>query len=418
MRGMEHKKADVSRHLIVPLVVLASGHMLSNLVRTLPAIAVDVMAPDLHSSPHEIASLTAAYHFAFAACQLPVGAALDRFSVRAVSLTLLAATAVGCAFAALSASPLSFLLAQLMLGTATSGMLMCPMALAARELPPLKFGLWSGLILSLGNVGMLISASPLAWAVEHYGWRSGFWISLIFGLVIAAAVAVCVPGKRPQQGKAPALLGEMVEVARLALSPALRGIIAIALVSLSVMLVLRGLWGGPWLMDVKGLSRLEAGNVLFLFTLALIAGPFIVGVVERNVGHPRVLLAGCQLIAAGLLLLMAGGAPGGIVSTIFGTIQMPARYDVILLAVLGFVLSSQPLIYTMTQHAVTMENAGKALSAVNLAFFLGTAAMQSATDPIGARWGLPIVLMFMATALIAVTMAFLYLTRPNPRSQG
>jgi hypothetical protein len=72
----------------------------------------------------------------------------------------------------------------------------------------------------------------------------------------------------------------------------------------------------------------------------------------------------------------------------------------------------------MTQHAVTMENAGKALSAVNLAFFLGTAAMQSATDPIGARWGLPVVLMFMATALIIGTAAFLYLTRPNPRSQG
>lgn len=417
MHDIEHKKSDISHLLIVPLVVLACGHMLSNLVRTLPAIAVDVMAPDLHSSPHEIASLTAAYHFTFAVCQIPVGAALDRFSVRAVSLTLLAATIVGCAFAALSSSPLSFLLAQSMLGMATSGMLMCPMTLAARELPPLKFGLWSGLILSIGNMGMLLSASPLAWAVDNYGWRAGFWISLGFGLIIAAAVALLVPRKRLQQDNTLALLGEMVEVARLAISPRLRGIIAIALVSLSVMLVLRGLWGRPWLMDVKGLSRLEAGNVLFLFTLALIAGPFIVGVVERKFGHPRLLLTAYQLIAAGLLFLMAGGAPAGVVSTIFGTPQMPARYDIVILVLLGFVLSSQPLIYTMTKQAVTMENAGKALSAVNLAFFLGTAAMQSATDPIGARWGLPIVLMFMATALIAGTLAFLYLTHSRRRSQ-
>jgi hypothetical protein len=43
--------------------------------------------------------------------------------------------------------------------------------------------------------------------------------------------------------------------------------------------------------------------------------------------------------------------------------------------------------------------------------------MQSATDPIGARWGLPVVLMFMATALVIGTVAFLYLTRPSPRSQ-
>jgi predicted MFS family arabinose efflux permease len=324
---------------------------------------------------------------------------------------------VGCAFAALSINPFSFLLAQAVLGMATSGMLMCPMALAARELPPVKFGLWSGLILSLGNVGMLISASPLAWAVENYGWRAGFWISLVFGLAIAAAVAICVPGKRPQQGQAPALLGEMVEVARLAISPNLRGLIAIAFVALSVMLVLRGLWGGPWLMDVKGLTRLEAGNVLFLFTLAMIVGPFLVGVIERNFGHRRLLLATYQFIAAGLFFLMAGGGPAGIISTLFNVDQMPARYDVVILVVLGFALSAQPLIYAMTQQAVAPENTGKALSAVNLAFFLGTAAMQSATDPIGARWGLPVVLMFMATALVIGTVAFLYLTRPSPRSQ-
>ena len=97
--------ADAGRLLVVPLVILACGHMLSNMIRTLPAIAVDVMAPDLHSNPHDIASLTAAYHFAFALSQLPVGAALDRFAVRSVALALLAGTAVGGAFAALAGKP-------------------------------------------------------------------------------------------------------------------------------------------------------------------------------------------------------------------------------------------------------------------------------------------------------------------------
>jgi MFS family permease len=61
-----------------------------------------------------------------------------------------------------------------MLGIATSGMLMCPMTLAAKQLSAARFGLWSGAILSIGNIGMLLSSSPLAFLVDHYGWRSGF----------------------------------------------------------------------------------------------------------------------------------------------------------------------------------------------------------------------------------------------------
>ena len=65
---------------------------------------------------------------------------------------------------------------------------------------------------------------------------------------------------------------------------------------------MRGLWGGPWLMEVKGLSRVAAGNVLLLLTVALIAGPALAGVAERRTGNPRALM-GWGHIAAGLVLL-------------------------------------------------------------------------------------------------------------------
>lgn len=52
-------------------------------------------------------------------------------------------------------------------------------------------------------------------------------------------------------------LSQMAEVIRIGLSRPLRGLIALSLVSLAASLVLRGLWAGPWLMQVKGLSRIE-----------------------------------------------------------------------------------------------------------------------------------------------------------------
>lgn len=411
MNETKEEVGGIGFFLVLALVVLACGHMLSNLLRTLPAIAVDVMAPDLGTSAHEVAGLTAAYHFAFAVCQLPIGAALDRFPVRAVSLTLFAGTIAGSALAAISTGPLSFLIAQLVLGMATSGMLMCPMTLAARALSPAQFGLWSGVILSLGNMGMLLSASPLAWVVDGFGWRAGFWLAMILGCLIAAAIFAYVPNERPPQVESRALLREMIAVVRLAISPSLRGLTTLSLTSLAVVLVLRGLWGGPWLMEVKGLSRLDAGNVLFLFTLTMIAGPFLIGLVDRKLERRRDLIAGAHLgVGAGLLLIAAGG-PGNTVSTLFGVRLMPLSYDITLLIALGFLMSAQPLIYAMTRQMVASENTGKALSAVNLAFFLGTAMMQSATDPIAGTWGLSAVLQFMGCSVLASTFAFLWFTR-------
>lgn len=401
------------RALIFALLALACGHMLSTLLRTIPAVSLDVMAADFQTAPQKLASLTSVYHFAFAASQIPVGAAMDRFGVRPVSLSLLAGTIIGALASGVAAGTESFVVAQLILGIATSGMLMCPMTLAAKQMSAARFGLWSGIILSLGNIGMLLSASPLAWVVEHFGWRAGFWISAGFGAAVALAVFVLVPNQPAEQVDRGSPLAQMGEVLRIGLSRPLRGLIALALVSLAMSLVLRGLWGGPWLMEVKGLSRIEAGNVLGLFTLALIVGPALIGIFDRRFGHRREVLASMHSFAALLLAVMAGGAPHFPLSEWFGVTSVSAQADAALFVLIGIAVSAQPLLYGMTRQLVDAQNAGKALSAINLAFFLGTALMQSATGIVAGTFGLPAVLLFMAVSLIVGTIVFLMYTRPT-----
>ena len=318
--------ADINiRALIFALLALACGHMLSTLLRTIPAISLDVMAADFRTPPQTLASLTSIYHFAFAASQIPVGAAMDRFGVRPVSLSLLCGTIVGALASGLATGPESFLFGQFLLGVATSGMLMCPMTLAAKQMSAARFGLWSGIILSIGNIGMLLSASPLAFVVELWGWRAGFWISAGFGAVVAIAVFLLVPKQPAAQADQSSPLSQMAEVLRIGLSRPLRGLIALSLVSLAASLVLRGLWGGPWLMEIKALSRIEAGNMLGLFTLALIAGPVLMGILDRSIGHRREVLAATHSFAALLLAVMAAGAPHYPLSELLGVTAMPAQ---------------------------------------------------------------------------------------------
>ncbi|PDT90481.1 MFS transporter [Bradyrhizobium sp. Y36] len=401
-----------TRALIFALVALACGHMLSTLLRTIPAISLDLMAADFQLEPQALASLTSVYHFAFAASQIPVGAAMDRFGVRPVSLSLLAGTVVGAIASGFATGASSFAFGQLLLGIATSGMLMCPMTLAAKQLSAGRFGLWSGAILSIGNIGMLLSASPLAFVVDQYGWRAGFWISALGGVAVALAVFVLVPNQPAEHKDDSSPLSQMIEVLRLGLSRPLRGLIALAMVSLATSLVLRGLWGGPWLMEIKGLSRVEAGNQLGAYTLAMIAGPLLMGMVDRKVGRRRDLVAGTHAVAAVLVALMALGAPHFAVAWLFGVPVMPPRYDLALFVLIGLATSAQPLLFGMCRQLVDAQTAGKALAAVNLAFFLGTALMQSVTGAVAAFAGLPAVLLFMAAMLAFGVLVFLAYTSP------
>jgi MFS family permease len=413
---MDRKADDADtniRALIFALLALACGHMLSTLLRTIPAISLDVMAADFRKPPQTLASLTSIYHFAFAASQIPVGAAMDRFGVRPVSLSLLCGTIVGALASGLATGQEGFLFGQFLLGVATSGMLMCPMTLAAKQMSAARFGLWSGIILSIGNIGMLLSASPLALVVELWGWRAGFWISAGFGAVVAVAVFALVPKQPAAHADNSSPLLQMAEVLRIGLSRPLRGLIALALVSLAATLVLRGLWGGPWLMEIKALGRIEAGNALGLFTLALIAGPVLMGVLDRTIGHRRELLAATHSLVALLLVLMAAGAPHYPLSELFGVTALPPLFDGALLVLIGLAISAQPLLFGMTQQLAGAQNAGKALSAINLAFFLGTALMQSTTGVVATLFGLPAVLLFMAATLIVGTAIFIAYTQPS-----
>ena len=92
------------------------------------------------------------------------------------------------------------------------------------------------------------------------------------------------------------------------------------------------------------------------------------------------------------------------------TKAVPAQIDGALFVLIGIAISTQPLLYGMTRQLVDAQNAGKALSAINLAFFLGAALMQSSTGVVATIFGLPAVLLFMAATLIAGTIVFLIYT--------
>lgn len=386
------------------VLALALGHVFSNAVRTLPAMAADVLQRDLGVTADGLAALTGAFPAAFALAMLPVGVALDRYGVKPTALALLAVAAAGSALGAAATGPWSMLLAQVVLGIGCSGMLMCPVTYAAKTLPPQKFGLWGGVIQAFGNTGMLLSASPLALLVESAGWRAGYLACGLLAAGTAAAVAAVVREARPPVQARRSMAEDARDVLAVTVSRAIRGPVVIAFASFAAVLGVRGLWGGPWLMEVKGLSRVAAGHVLLLCTFALIAGPALAGLLERRFqAHRRALLVAGHLgAAAAIALMVAGGALGWGVAA-----------DAMLLTAFGLLISLQVICFALVRAAVPPERAGRALSAMNMSFFGGAAVLQAASGGAAAAGGVGAALLVFAAALVVCTLAFLRI--PGPR---
>ncbi|MCB4821408.1 MFS transporter [Roseicella aerolata] len=395
----------------LPILALTLGHVFSNAVRTLPAIAADVLSRDLGLTPEGLAALTGAFPAAFALAMVPVGVGLDRWGVRRTALVLLAIGMLGSALAALAGGAAGMLVAQCVLGMGCAGALMCPMTYAARAMDAHRFALWSGIIQAVGNSGMLLSASPLALLVEWQGWRAGFWASGGLAALAFLAVAATVRQPPPARQGHRSLWQDTREILAIAASPRLRALMVFAFASFGVVLGVRGLWGGPWLMEVKGLTRVEAGHVMLLVAMALVAGPAIAGIVQRWVGRPILLMAGSHLAVAGLVLLLVAGGPGGWLSALIGVPALPAWFDAALMVAFGLVISFQILVFAQVRAAVPPEQTGRALSANNIAFFGGAAVLQ-ALSGLAAGWGgLGAALATFAVALVVCSLGYLWLRR-------
>ena len=208
------------------------GHVFSNAVRTLPAVAADVLA----ARPRPVARRGWRRSPAPSPPPSPwrwsrSASALDRYGVRRTALALLAIGGVGAVLAALAGGAAGMLLAQVVLGIGCSGHADVPDHLRrARPAPCRASRCGPGIIQAVGNTGMLLSASPLALLVEWQGWRAGFWAcGRARAASPSAAVALLVRQPPPPRGtRRGRCWQDAREVLAIAGSPALRPLMVFA----------------------------------------------------------------------------------------------------------------------------------------------------------------------------------------------
>lgn len=148
-------------------------------------VSPSVMVPELmHAfdvNATALGELAAFYFYAYASIQIPVGIMLDRYGPR-ILLTISALVCmVGCLLFGSAESLLMAKIGRFAMGLGSAFAIIGCMKLAANWFPPQRFGLISGITVTIGMLGAIAGQTPLAWLIALVGWRASVIILAVAG---------------------------------------------------------------------------------------------------------------------------------------------------------------------------------------------------------------------------------------------
>ncbi|MBC7164823.1 MAG: MFS transporter [Roseovarius sp.] len=349
------------------LVLLCLAYVLSQFFRAFLAVLSGPLERDIGTTPDDLAFASGLWFLVFAAMQIPVGWSLDRIGPRRTAAALLlVGGGGGAAIFALASAPLHVSLAMALIGAGCSPVLMSSFYIFAREFPPARFATLAAVMLGVGSVGNLVAAWPMAWAAETVGWRAALWGLAGLSAAVAAGIAALVRDPGAVTGEARGSLLDLLGM------PALWAILPLMFVAYAPSAALRGLWAGPYLRDVFALDTGQVGQATLVMGLAMIAGTFAYGPLDRVFRTRKWVVFGGNLVAA-----LALGA----------LILWPDRslvLSVALLALVGFAGASFPVIVAHGRAFIPPHLAGRGVTLLNLFGIGGVGVAQFASGPLHA----------------------------------
>jgi MFS family permease len=323
--------------------------------------SVGVIAPDLAAeiglTPIDIGLLSSIYFFVFAATQLPLGVALDRFGPKLCMLGSIGFTVLGCVLFAVAHQAGSLIAARAVLGFGTASFLMAPIAIYARWFPPDRFSTFAGIQLGLGSLGAIFATAPLAYATASVGWRMTFLgvgvCAALIGVLVWLIVTDDPPGVKHTPRKE-TLRESIAGIWQVIRTPSMGRVFLMQLSIYPSYVLVVGLWGGPYLTHIYGYDLQGRGDVLFVAALAGVLGSFLWGPSERLFGRYKVpVMLGAGICFASLALL-AG----------FGTLPVPLL--LVVFATIGFSTGMVSVLMAHGRSLVAPHLLGRTITLLNI----------------------------------------------------
>ncbi len=363
-------KIKISRRWVI-FVISCSLFVLSQFYRSSVAVIAQDLIKDTGLDTKGLSLVSAAFFYAFAIMQIPIGFYLDSIGPR-ITMTVLTLVAVaGSLIFAFGDSLAMLVTGRVLLGVGMSCNFMGLLKLITLWFGPVRFATLAALVTSIGTLGNIAAATPLVLMVNAVGWRMtfaafgalNFLIAVIFFIVVKDRPEVPVYGQIPK--KVSPDLNETLKSIKALFAEKDYWIISFGtFCRYGIYAAVQALWAGPYLMKVMGISDVATGNILFLMSMGLVLGSPVCGYLSDITVHSRK-----KMIIAGI---------SGMIAILMTLAYLPSGTGPFIPAILffcfGFFSSAGQIMYAHIKERMPIERAGTAMTGINF-FTMGGVAV-------------------------------------------
>jgi predicted MFS family arabinose efflux permease len=325
-------------------------------------IAFDIMA-EFNTDASLLGLMSSMYFFPYALAQIPVGLLLDRIGIRRTVTILATISCIGSLIFSLSPSLLLLAVGRALVGLGVGGFYVSSLKAIAVWFEPGRFATLAGLLTSIGNLGAIFASYPLAVMSLSFGWRHSF---LIISLVMAALTGVAwFKIKDESKEKFHSKESMSKDLKTVFSYREFQKMVIVPFLVYGLFISFQGLWGGPFLMDVYGMNKSDAGALILFIGLGfMIMSPLAGLISDKIMKRKPVLIFGMVLsFAFWLLMSLLGGSLG--------------HYELIgALFLLGTSFAFCNIYMTISKELFGSEISGTSMASFNTFAFLGAGFFQ------------------------------------------
>lgn len=336
----------------------AAGYFLSYLYRVVNAVIATDLVSELSLTPSNLGLLTAVYFITFASFQIPLGILLDRYGPRKVEACLLIFAGIGAYIFSQASTLTGLVIGRAFIGFGVSSCLMAAFKAYTLWFPKEKWPLVNGFQMAAGGLGALAATSPVELALTLTDWRGLFFILAIATILCAIFVFFTVPEKHTESSKE-SLGSQLHGLKTICTSRTFWCLAPLTTASQAAFLSIQGLWSGPWLMNVAGLSRAETAQTLFWVAAAMIGGFISLGwltqwLMRKSIPATTTAICGMSFFMLAQLLLLLLPIEAAFWSWIF----------------FGFTGTTGIIAYAALSQSFDSTLSGRVTTAINLLVFV------------------------------------------------
>jgi sugar phosphate permease len=356
--------------------ILAVAYILVYFHRLCAAVVAVDMMQDLKAGGAMMGLLAAAYFYPYAAMQVPAGLLSDSWGPRRTITLFFIIACGGSILLGLAPTVWWAILGRTLVGLGIAMLFVPTMKILSVWFRPREFSSMTGILIAMGGVGTLVATTPLAILSSTVGWRMSFVIIGLITIAIAALVWFVVRDRPSNAGFPEERHTAQDPGERVRLRDGVRQVVshtrfwamaAWFFFNTAIFFAFGGLWGGPFLMQIYGLTKTESGNILAMLAVGMIIGsPALSFISDRLLRRRKPVIIISSVLTTAITAIFAFHAMG---------LPIPVLY--LLFLCMGVFTSAIVAIgFTATKELFPLGIAGTSTGLVNFFPFMGGAVAQ------------------------------------------